>query len=52
MTAAIGMRAAGDGGIFLVISSGATPVAAPQIASKQASGGMLADARNTVKSEV
>jgi len=52
MTAAIGMKAAGDGGNFLFIDSGATPVATPQAPSKQASGGMVADARNSVKSEV
>ena len=52
MMAAIGMCAAGDGGIFLFIGSGATPAVTPQDSSKQASGGMVADARNTVKSEV
>ena len=52
MTAAIGMRAAGDGGIFLFIGSGATPAVTPRDPSKQASGRMVADARNTVKRAV
>ena len=52
MTAAIGMRAAGDGGIFLFIGSGATPAITPQDPSNQVSGRMVADTRNTVKTEV